>query len=64
MDLVKDMMASSLIGMNWLFQPKLWDYQPYIFKRDPEVDEMLKNKAEAKRNRKNALRLKHMGQKA
>lgn len=59
MNLVKDMLGMSLLGTSGFFQPKYWDYTPYIFKRDPEVDELLKNKAQAKRDRKNALRLKH-----
>lgn len=59
MNLVQDMLGTSLLGMGGFFQPKYWDYTPYIFKRDPEVDELLKNKAQSKRDRKNAARLQH-----
>lgn len=48
--------------MSLMGPTQYWSYTPYVFEQDPEVVEKLKCKAQSKRDRKNALRLKHTRQ--
>ena len=63
---MRDMFGSALgVSLMGLMGPtQYWSYTPYVFEQDPEVAEQLKRKAQAKRDRKNALRLKHTKQTA